>query len=178
MPVTADEVAFEAVWHLHEAWLAAELSSDIERVLALCTSDVRWLAPGSRMLVGREAGRRLLTDAQAEIESIVASDLQAAAARYARILGIEPDRSPGEALFRLLRGALRLCERAPFEQIYGAALAVPADRFGLVALRVRDLAVAGRALQANRVPYRAAEGAAYVPAVSAAGAALALRRGR
>ncbi|HKZ72493.1 MAG TPA: VOC family protein [Steroidobacteraceae bacterium] len=109
---------------------------------------------------------------------IVASDLQAAAARYARILGIEPDRSPGEALFRLLRGALRLCERAPFEQIYGAALAVPADRFGLVALRVRDLAVAGRALQANRVPYRAAEGAAYVPAVSAAGAALALRRGR
>jgi len=76
MPVTVDEVAFEAVWHLHEAWLAAELSGDIERVLALCTSDVRWLAPGSGMLVGREAGRRLLTDTPAEVESIVASDLQ------------------------------------------------------------------------------------------------------
>jgi catechol 2,3-dioxygenase-like lactoylglutathione lyase family enzyme len=109
---------------------------------------------------------------------IVASDLATTAARYGRVLGIEPERSAGEALFRLLRGALRICERSRFEQLHGAALAVPADRFGFVALRVRDLAIAGRALQANRVPYRAAESAAYVPAANAAGAALALRRGR
>ena len=70
-PVTADEVALVAVRQLHEAWLAAELSGDIEGVLALCTSDVRWLAPGSGMLVGLEAGRRLLTDTQVELENIV-----------------------------------------------------------------------------------------------------------
>jgi ketosteroid isomerase-like protein len=74
--VTDDEVALEAVRHLHEAWLAAELSGDIEGVLALCTSDVRWLVPDSRMLVGREAARRLLREAQVELENIVASDLQ------------------------------------------------------------------------------------------------------
>jgi ketosteroid isomerase-like protein len=76
MPVTNNEVALEAVRHLHEAWLAAELSGDVEGVLSLCTSDVRWLAPDSGMLVGREAGRHLLTDTHVELESIVASDLQ------------------------------------------------------------------------------------------------------
>ena len=74
-PVTADEGALVAVRQLHEAWLAAELSGDIEGVLALCTSDVRWLAPGSGMLVGTEAGRRLLTNTQVELQNIVASDL-------------------------------------------------------------------------------------------------------
>jgi ketosteroid isomerase-like protein len=75
MAVTDDEVALEAIRHLHEAWLAAELSGDIEGLLALCTSDVRWLAPDSGMLVGREAGRRLLTDARVELENILASDM-------------------------------------------------------------------------------------------------------
>ena len=73
--VTDDEVALEAVRCLHEAWLAAELRGDIEAVLALCTSDVRWLPPDSGMLLGREAGRRVLTDTRAALDSIVATDL-------------------------------------------------------------------------------------------------------
>jgi ketosteroid isomerase-like protein len=75
-PVTDNEVALEAVRRLHETWLAAELSGDIEGVLALCTSDIRWLVPDTGMLVGREAGRRLLREARVELENIVASDLQ------------------------------------------------------------------------------------------------------
>ena len=74
--MTSDDVAHEAVRQVHEAWLAAELSGDIEGVLTLCTSDVRWLVPDAGMLVGREAARRLLTEAQVELENIVASDLQ------------------------------------------------------------------------------------------------------
>lgn len=73
--MTADEAAPVAVRQLHEAWLVAEQRGDIEGILALCTSDVRWLAPGSGMLVGLEAGRRLLTDTQVELQNIVASDL-------------------------------------------------------------------------------------------------------
>lgn len=65
---TADEVASVALRELHEAWLAAELSGDIEAVLALCTPDVRWLAPGSGMLMGLEAGRRLLAATQIELQ--------------------------------------------------------------------------------------------------------------
>jgi ketosteroid isomerase-like protein len=53
-PVTDDEVALEAVRRLHGAWLAAELRGDIEGVLALCTSDVRWLVPDAGMLVGHD----------------------------------------------------------------------------------------------------------------------------
>jgi ketosteroid isomerase-like protein len=74
--VTADELALEAVRRLQEAWLAAELRGDIEAVLALCTSDVRWLPPDSGMLLGRDAGRRVLIDTQAELDSIVATDLR------------------------------------------------------------------------------------------------------
>lgn len=73
--VTNDDVAHEAVRQVHEAWLAAELSGDIEGVLALCTSDVRWLAPDSELVVGRDAGRRLLTSTQVELENIVTSDV-------------------------------------------------------------------------------------------------------
>ena len=74
--MTSDDVAHEAVRQVHEAWLAAELSGDIEGILTLCTSDVRWLAPDSEMVVGRDAGRRLLlTNTQVELENIVASDV-------------------------------------------------------------------------------------------------------
>ena len=75
MPVTDQEIVLDPVRQLHETWVAAELRGDIEGVLALCTLDVRWLPPDSGMLVGREAGRRLLTDAQAALDSILTSDL-------------------------------------------------------------------------------------------------------
>jgi catechol 2,3-dioxygenase-like lactoylglutathione lyase family enzyme len=109
---------------------------------------------------------------------IATADLAATTQRYVRILGADPDRSQGESVFRLLRGTLRICERARFAEAHGTALGVVPETFGLVALRVRDLAVAGRVLQTNRVPYRAAEGAAYVAAGNAGGTALVLRRGR
>ncbi len=70
-----DELAVEAIRCLHDAWLAAELRGDIPAILALCTSDVRWLVPNAGMLVGREAGRRLLADAHRELENILMSDL-------------------------------------------------------------------------------------------------------
>ena len=73
--MTSDDIAHEAVRQVHEAWLAAELSGDIEGLLTLCTSDVRWLAPDSEMVVGRDAGRRILTNTQLELENIVASDV-------------------------------------------------------------------------------------------------------
>lgn len=69
------DVAHEAVRQVHEAWLAAELRGDIEGVLTLCTSDVRWLPPDSDMVVGREAGRRLLTNTRVELNNIVSSDV-------------------------------------------------------------------------------------------------------
>jgi uncharacterized protein (TIGR02246 family) len=68
------DVACEAVRQVHEAWLAAELSGDIEGVLTLCTPDVRWLPPDSEMVVGREAGRRLLTNTLVELKTIVADE--------------------------------------------------------------------------------------------------------
>jgi uncharacterized protein (TIGR02246 family) len=74
--VTGNDVAHEAVKRVHEAWIAAELSGDIEGVLTLCTPDVRWLPPGCEMLVGRETGRRLLTNSQVDLESIEASDVR------------------------------------------------------------------------------------------------------
>jgi len=73
--VATDGVAHEAVRQVHEAWIAAELRGDIEGILTLCTSDVRWLAPDSEMAVGREAGRHLLTNPQVKIENTVTSDV-------------------------------------------------------------------------------------------------------
>ncbi len=106
-PLTADDAASVAVRQLHEAWLAAELSGDIEGVLALCTSDVRWLAPGSGMLVGLEAGRRLLTDTQVELENIVASDLHVEISgelAYKTSRYETRYRLPGEGKLHLARG--------------------------------------------------------------------------
>ena len=105
--MTADDAASAAVRQLHEDWLAAELSGDIEGVLALCTSDVRWLAPGSRMLIGLEAGRRLLTDTQVELQDIVASDLQVEISgelAYKTSRYETRYRLPGEGKLHLARG--------------------------------------------------------------------------
>ena len=105
--MTADDVASLAVRQLHEAWLAAELSGDIEGILALCTADVRWLAPGSGMLTGLEAGRRLLTDTQVELEDIVTSDLHVEISgdlAYKTSRYETRYRLPGEGKLHLARG--------------------------------------------------------------------------
>jgi ketosteroid isomerase-like protein len=105
--VTSDDVAHEAVRQVHEAWLAAELSGDIEGILTLCTSDVRWLAPDSEMVVGRDAGRRLLTNTQVELESIVASDVHVEISRDLAFKTSRYERAIGYVLRRgcTLRGA-------------------------------------------------------------------------
>ena len=104
---TCAEVASVALRELHEAWLAAEMNGDIEGVLALCTPDVRWLAPGSGMLVGLEAGRRLLAGAQVELKDIVASDLHVEICgelAYKTSRYETRYRLPGEARLHLARG--------------------------------------------------------------------------
>jgi uncharacterized protein (TIGR02246 family) len=74
--VTENEPSFEAIREVHDAWLAAELRGDAEGVLRLCTSDVRWLAPGRPVLQGLEAGRELLQIGCAELLGICAGDLR------------------------------------------------------------------------------------------------------
>ena len=66
----------EAILEVHEKWIAAELRGDPEGVLALCTDDVRWLAPDSQVVEGKEAARRLLADASAGVESIDIRELR------------------------------------------------------------------------------------------------------
>jgi ketosteroid isomerase-like protein len=74
--VPDNEAVLEAIRQVHEAWLAAELRGDVEGILRLCTLDVRWLVPGSRILEGREAGRHLLQETGLELIDIRAGDLR------------------------------------------------------------------------------------------------------
>jgi len=74
--VTDNEAAFEAIRQVHDAWLAAELRGDVDGILRLCTTDVRWLVPGRPVLEGREAGRQLLQAAGVELIDIRAGDLR------------------------------------------------------------------------------------------------------
>jgi uncharacterized protein (TIGR02246 family) len=74
--VTADEAAVEAIRQVHDAWIAAELRGDVEGVLRLCTSDVRWLVPGRPALEGREAARQLLQAGRVDLLDIRAADLR------------------------------------------------------------------------------------------------------
>lgn len=66
----------EAILEVHEAWIAAELRGDPDGVLALCTDDVRWLAPNSRVVEGKGAARRLLRDTAVALESIETIELR------------------------------------------------------------------------------------------------------
>lgn len=82
--MTSSEIAtdnaaeLEAVRRVHDAWLAAERRGEIEGVLALCTSDVRWLVPGMGLLVGLEAGRTLLSENHGDLEAITVSEVRIA----------------------------------------------------------------------------------------------------
>ena len=74
--MTDDEAAVDAIRQVHDAWIDAELRRDIEGMLRLCTSDVRWFVPGGSTLEGREAGRQLLKAAQGELLDLRAGDLR------------------------------------------------------------------------------------------------------
>lgn len=66
----------DAIRNVHEAWIAAEVRGDYQTVLALCTDDVRWLAPDSSIVEGKDAGRRLLQDASVHLEKIETTDIR------------------------------------------------------------------------------------------------------
>jgi uncharacterized protein (TIGR02246 family) len=74
--VTDNEVAFQAIRQVHDAWIAAELRGDVDGVLRLCTPDVRWLVPGRPALEGPEAALPLLQAAQVDLLEIRTSDLR------------------------------------------------------------------------------------------------------
>jgi ketosteroid isomerase-like protein len=74
--VTDSEIAEQAVRKIHEAWLAAEVAGNTAAVLALCTGDVRWMAPGMAPVQGQEAGRRLLSCTGGSVVRIEVSDVR------------------------------------------------------------------------------------------------------
>jgi uncharacterized protein (TIGR02246 family) len=74
--VTDNEATIAVIRQVHDAWLAAELRGDVEEVLRLCTSDVRWLVPGRPMVEGREAVRQLLQATHVELLDIRAVDVR------------------------------------------------------------------------------------------------------
>jgi ketosteroid isomerase-like protein len=50
----------EAIEQIHRRWIEAELSGNVLEVLRFCTDDVRWMVPGSEVLVGKEAASLLV----------------------------------------------------------------------------------------------------------------------
>ena len=61
---------------LHDGWISSELEGDVSGVLGLCADDVQWLVPGLGLVVGKAAGRELLTASDLEIRDIRTTDIQ------------------------------------------------------------------------------------------------------
>jgi uncharacterized protein (TIGR02246 family) len=66
----------EAIKQIHRRWIEAELSGNALGVLHFCTDDVRWMVPGSEVLVGKEAARRLLVHTGTGIVDIQTEDVE------------------------------------------------------------------------------------------------------
>jgi len=52
-----------AIMHADSAWLAAAQSRNVDSILGFWTDDARVISPGESPVVGREALRKMLTDA-------------------------------------------------------------------------------------------------------------------
>jgi ketosteroid isomerase-like protein len=65
-----------AILAVHEAWLKAELSGNVDALLALCTSDIRFFPPGCDPLEGTSAVRILLESAQTRPRDIRTADIR------------------------------------------------------------------------------------------------------
>lgn len=52
-----------AIMHADSAWLAAAQSRDVDSLIGFWTEDARVISPGEPPVVGREAIRKMLTDA-------------------------------------------------------------------------------------------------------------------
>jgi uncharacterized protein (TIGR02246 family) len=66
----------EAIKQIHRRWIEAELSGNAVGVLRFCTDDVRWMVPGSEVLVGKEAARQLLVHPETGIVDIQTEDVE------------------------------------------------------------------------------------------------------
>ena len=66
----------EAIKLIHGRWIEAELCGNALGVLHFCTDDVRWLVPGSEVLVGKEAARPLLAHLGMRVVDIQKEDLE------------------------------------------------------------------------------------------------------
>ena len=66
----------DAILAIHDRWIAEEIAGNGLAVLQYCTDDVRWLVPGGREVVGKDAARQLLMPARITIHSIATSDIR------------------------------------------------------------------------------------------------------
>ncbi len=66
----------DAILTIHDRWIAEEIAGNGLAVLQYCTDDVRWLVPGGREVVGKDAARQLLMSAGITIHSIATSDIR------------------------------------------------------------------------------------------------------
>ena len=73
--LTLPEKDIEAIEQIHRRWIDAELSGKALEVLRFCTDDVRWMVPGSEVLVGKEAVS-LLVHTGAGIVDIQTADVE------------------------------------------------------------------------------------------------------
>lgn len=61
---------------VHQEWIEAELRGDVERLLELCTDDVRFLAPGAELLTGKPAVRAFLEAGDSKLLSVETSEVR------------------------------------------------------------------------------------------------------
>ena len=66
----------DAILAIHDRWIADEIAGNGLAVLQYCSDDVRWLVPGGREVVGKDAARQLLMPAGITIHSIATSDVR------------------------------------------------------------------------------------------------------
>ena len=73
--LTLPEKDIRAIEQIHRRWIEAELSGNALEVLRFCTHDVRWMVPGSQVLVGKEAAS-LLVHTGTQIVDIQTADVE------------------------------------------------------------------------------------------------------
>ena len=73
--LTLPEKDIQAIEQIHRRWIEAELRGNGLEILRFCTHDVRWMVPGSQMLVGKEAAS-LLVHTGTQIVDIQTSDVE------------------------------------------------------------------------------------------------------
>src|SRR5262245_44918540 len=74
--LTLPEKDIEAIEQIHRRWIDAEQSGNALEVLSFCTDDVRWMVPGSEVLVGKVEVASVLINTGLEIVEIRTSDVE------------------------------------------------------------------------------------------------------